>query len=342
MQQGPHFPATFVQLPPQCEGRRAAFYLAAEEYIACQLPPDSYFFTWQIGPTVVMGRNQVLHQEVNVDYCRSQGIDIIRRRSGGGAIYADDQNVMTSLITPEAPVESLFQEYAQAVAHALQQLGAPATVSGRNDIVIPVEGGNRKVCGNAFYKSAHRCIAHGTMLYDTDPVQMEAALHPHADKLQSKGVKSVRSRVGILRDYLPFPVAELRLRLRSLLCQRAVTLSDADVQHIESLELRYYQPRYFYGTSIHADVIRLSHIEGVGTLQISLRLQGSLIGAVELRGDYFALGPAQTALAKALVGQPFTPDAVRSALLLHHPERHIRGLQPADLLTLLFPPSVTP
>ena len=333
-QHKPHFPACFVELPPETEGRRAAFYLAAEEYVAEALPTGSYFFTWQLRPTVVMGRNQVAHQEVDLDFCRREGIDVIRRRSGGGAIFADERNIMTSLITESVPVEPLFQEYAEAVAQALRQLGAPAIVSGRNDIVLE-DGGSFKVCGNAFYQKVNCCIAHGTMLYDTNPRLMEGALRPDVSKLEQKGVRSVRSRIGLLKDYLPFGVDELRHRLRLLLTDRTVTLTADDVRHIETLEQRYYDPQYFYGSSARADVVRSARIPGCGLVELHFRLQGSLISSVELRGDFFDLGQAQQNFSDALLGLPFTPERLRQAIAEHHPERSLRGLSEADLMSLL-------
>ena len=328
-----HFPACYVELPPFCEGRRAAFYLATEEYVAEHLPEGCYFLTWIVGPTVVMGRNQVMHQEVNLDFCCTEGIDIIRRRSGGGAIFADEQNIMTSLITEDAPVEPLFQEYAETVSSALCRLGAPVQVSGRNDIVLSDE--KRKICGNAFYKKANHCIVHGTMLYDTDPRRMEGALHPDINKLESKGIKSVRSRVGVLKDYLPYDVATLRQQLRQQLCDNCIALSDADIHIIERLEQRYYQPDYLYGSSNHADIVRSGRIEGVGNLEIRLLLQGSIISDVEICGDFFAIDDAQAALRETLQGRPFSTDSIHQAILRYHPERTIRGLSTSNFIAFL-------
>ena len=332
----PHLPACFVELPPETEGRRAAFYLAAEEYIAEHLPEGSYFFTWQLGRTVVMGRNQVAHQEVNLDYCRKEGIDVIRRRSGGGAIYADEGNIMTSLITEAYHVETLFREYAEAIAHALRSLGAPAQVSGRNDIVLePPQGGSFKICGNAFYQKPDRCIAHGTMLYDTDPARMEGALKPNIDKLQTKGVKSVRSRVGTLKDYLPFGVDTLRQQLRLLLCNRSITLTDDNVQQIEQLEQRYYAPEFLLGSTGRNDVERRGRIEGCGLVELHFRLHGSLVEAVELTGDFFDLADAQQVFNACFARRPFTHESLVQAIREHHPERSIRGLTEEGLLKII-------
>lgn len=328
-----HFPACYVELPHETEGRRAAFYLAAEEYIAETLPADSYFMTWQLGPTVVMGRNQAIGQEVDLDFCHREGIDVIRRRSGGGAIFADERNIMTSLITEAEAVEPLFREYAEAVASALRKLGAPAQVAGRNDTIL--EGG-AKVCGNAFYHRKDRCIAHGTMLYDTDARRMERALHPDVSKLEAKGVKSVRSRVGVLKDYLPFGVGTLRKRLRELLCDRTVLLTAEDVACIEQLEQRYYDSSYLYGSTTQADTIRKGRIEGCGTVELWFSVRDNLISDVHLRGDFFDLGQASACFRKAFIGVPLTPDDLRQAIREHQPERSIRGLCQEALMRLLL------
>lgn len=352
----PHFPATFVLLPQMAERRRAAFYLAAEEYIAEIFPMGSYFFTWQVGPTVVMGRNQVAHQEVDIDFCRRQGIDVIRRRSGGGAIFADEGNIMTSLIADSAPVESLFREYAEAVANALRTLGAPARVSGRNDIVLDALGcsGNnpltlgqepldvndvtsRKVCGNAFYLLRERCIAHGTMLYDTNPSLMEGALNPDDTKLRQRGIRSVRSRVGLLRDYLPGMTTSLiQEQLRVLLCDKCVELSESDVIAISQKEQRYYDPEFLFSSAGRADFIRSARFPGCGNVEVRFRLVGSLIREVCVSGDYFSLGDVDEAFRTAFIGCPFSPDNLRLAVAEHHPERTIRGLEKASLLSILI------
>lgn len=327
-----HFPACFVELPSHTEHRRAPFYLAAEEYIAQTLPVDNYLFSWQLGPTVVMGRNQVAHQEIDLDFCRKEGIDVVRRKSGGGAIFADNRNIMWSLITDGGAVEPLFVEYAEEVARALNELGANVVLSGRNDIVLR-DGG--KICGNAFYHLPNRNIVHGTMLYDTNPRLMQGALHPDVSKLQAKGVKSVRSRVALLKDHLTFGVDELRVRLRHLLCDRSVTLDDQAVKEIEQIEEGYYDPTYLYGQSALSDVCREARIEGCGTLAIHFALRGTLIEHVTLSGDFFELGIAQPYFDRTFSGKPFTPESLRQAVFEHEPERMIRNLTMEALLKLL-------
>lgn len=330
------FPACFVEMPISAENRRAPFYLAAEEYIAAEFPEDNYLYSWQIDRTCVMGRHQVAHLEINLDFCRREHIDVVRRKSGGGCIYADMGNVMWSLITPAGPVEPLFAEYAARVADGLRKLGAPVEVSGRNDIKL-VDGG--KICGNAFYHLTHRNIVHGTMLYDTDARLMAGALTPDTAKLEQAGVKSVRSRIALLKDYLDMDLKEVRRRLHEMLCDRKITLTEQDVERIERIETGYYRPEYLYGQSSCAAVVCSGRIKDCGQVDLHFTLRGSLIDCVTLTGDYFESGDAAAAFNQAFQGIPFTKEALRAAVSGHHPERAIRHLSAEQLMDLLEKPN---
>ena len=327
------FPACFVVFPPDTEFRRAAFYLAAEEYLAQFLPEDDYVFTWCLHPTVVIGRNQVAHQEINLDFCKENNIDVIRRKSGGGAIYADEGNIMVSLVTRSGKVEPLFIQYATAEVKGLRALGAPVSLSGRNDIILEGKG---KICGNAFYHLTNRNIVHGTMLYDTNMYYMLGALNPDIKKLESKGVQSRRRRVGFLKDSLSISVSELRKELRKMLTNRSVELTEKDIHIIEKLEQNYYSPDFLYGSPSKADIERSSHIEGCGTIEIKLHLKGSQIDKTELSGDFFELESATPAFNNALKGINFTYESVKEALERNNPEKCIRNLRKEDFLETLF------
>ena len=140
--------------------RRLAFYLAEEEYLARRYPDRDFFFAWQVKPSVIVGRNQLLQKEINLEFCREHGVDVVRRKSGGGAVVADMNNVMLSYITSSDDVRSTFSEYTSMVAAALRALGLDASDNSRNDILI----GTRKVSGNAYYHLPGRSIVPWTML----------------------------------------------------------------------------------------------------------------------------------------------------------------------------------
>ena len=330
------FPATFVELPPHCDGERAAFYLAVEEYVASHMPEGSYLFTWQLSPTVVMGRNQDAEAEIDLAFCKAEGIDVIRRKSGGGSIFADHGNIMTSLVTREGAVEELFHEYACNMAECLNRLGAEVEVSGRNDICMK---GGGKICGNAFYHMAKRNIVHGTMLYDTNAHMMRGALTPERAKLMSKGVKSVESRIALLKDALPkgTGVMELRQSIRRHLCKGSISLTKEDVKRIREIESGYYEPSFLMGRQSlkDASVMCRARIEGCGDVALAFEIENGMVSAVRLEGDYFEMGDAESAFAEAFASCPWTENKLLERIAEHQPYKTIRGMQEHHLVTML-------
>ncbi len=184
----------YIQLP-QDEERQLSFYLAMEEYVARETDVRDAFFIWQVEPSVIFGRNQLIENEVNIDYCRRNGVKMYRRKSGGGCVYADKSNMMLSFVTSSDYVCLTYNRYIMMVVEALREIGIDAKANGRNDIMID----GRKVSGNAFYHIPGRSIVHGTMLYDTDMRNMTACITPDDEKLLSKGVKSVRQHIALLK-----------------------------------------------------------------------------------------------------------------------------------------------
>ena len=221
---------------PKSDTRRLSFYLAMEEFVARNINQDEdCFFMWQVEPSVIFGRNQLIENEVNMAYCRENDIKTYRRKSGGGCVYADMSNIMFSYITRSENVSLTFDRYINMVAEMLRGLNVPAEATGRNDIMI--EG--RKVSGNAFYHIPHHSIVHGTMLYDTNMKNMVATLTPSDEKLISKGVKSVRQRIALLKDYIDLSLEEFKQYTIDHLCNSETMLSASDVREIEEIEKEY-------------------------------------------------------------------------------------------------------
>ena len=182
---------------PDSVRRSLAFYLAMEEYVAREVE-DEAFFVWRVEPTVIFGRNQVLENEVNLEYCSEHGVDIVRRKSGGGCVYSDLGNIMVSCVSRRGDVSEVFDRYMTALTEALRALGVPAEKSGRNDIMLD----GRKISGNAFHQLPDRSIVHGTLLYSTDLEALTEAIRPPEEKLRRHGVESVRQRVLNLSEYI--------------------------------------------------------------------------------------------------------------------------------------------
>ena len=221
--------------------RRLTFYLAMEEYVARQLRlQDDVFFLWQVEPTVIFGRNQVIENEVDIDYCRAHGIQFYRRKSGGGCVYADRSNVMMSYITRSDEVTATFTRYMEMVTAMLRDLGLPATSTQHNDVLVD----GRKVSGNAFYHLPGYSIVHGTMLFDTDMEHMLNAITPPQTKLDKHGVQSVRQRITLLREHTDLSIEAFKQYAVEKLCDKELTLTKDDIEGIEALEKEYLDPTF--------------------------------------------------------------------------------------------------
>ena len=230
----------YISLPVS-ETRRLSFYLAMEEFVARHLDEPDAFFMWQVGPSVIFGRNQVLENEVNVAYCREHNIKLYRRKSGGGCVYADMDNLMLSFSTTEENVNFAFNRFVNMILLVLRRLGIEATGTQHNDIMI----GDRKVCGTACYHVGGRSIVHSTMLYDTNMEHMLNAITPGPEKLEKKGIQSVRQRITLLKDYTTLEGVEaLKQLIRDTLCVGERQLSQDDVAKIEAIEASYLKEEF--------------------------------------------------------------------------------------------------
>lgn len=222
-------------LLPETKDRSLAFYLALEEYVARQKDESDSFFMWQVKPSVIFGRNQVVENEVNVDYCRAHGISMYRRKSGGGCVYADMDNLMLSYISAGENVNFAFNRFVNMVLLVLRKMGIEATGTSHNDVLI----GGHKVCGTACYHVGGKSIVHSTMLYDTNMEHMLNAITPSREKLQKRGIESVCQRITLLKDYTTMNLDQIKLLIRDTLCSDERRLTTSEVADVERLERSY-------------------------------------------------------------------------------------------------------
>ena len=225
-----------IILPEIAVARRLSFYLATEEFVARQQLADDAFFLWQVEPSAIYGRNQVVENEVNMEYCQAHGIQLFQRKSGGGCVYADRDNLMLSFITKEEQVGFAFNRFVNMVLLVLRKMGVEATGTRHNDIMI----GDRKVCGTACRKMPSGSIVHSTMLYDTNMEHMLHAITPTQQKLAKNGVESVRQRITLLKDYTSLTLDEVKALIIRTLCDSERMLTADEVAQIEKIEEQYY------------------------------------------------------------------------------------------------------
>ena len=321
--------------------RRLPFYLAMEEWAAHRMPPGEYFFAWRTKPTVICGRHQEIDKEVNLDFCRAHGIDVCRRRSGGGCVYADMNNWMFSYVTPSDEVTTTFAGYTTMIASMLATLGFDVAATGRNDLFI----NGRKVAGNAFYHLPGRSIVHGTMLYDIDTSTMSRAITPGKAKLESKGVKSVASHVTCLKDEgMALSVEEFgKYAVEHLTDGSPIVLTEAQIAEIEEIEKGYYEPSFLAGhfrdmpSEKSRALIRKRRIEGVGDFSVAIVLDAERhISSVGISGDYFITGDLEREIISRLKGVKYEADAIGNALATIDPDSVITGLSRQQLISLLI------
>lgn len=317
-------------LLPDHAPRRLPFYLAMEEHVARRYPSDECFFTWQVRPSVIFGRNQLIEAEVNTDYCRQNGIGMYRRKSGGGCVYADMGNVMFSYVAAAPTMAESIARYNAAVVEALRSMGIAAETSGRNDILVD----GRKVSGAAYYRLGNHNIVHATMLYDTQMEHMVGAITPSDAKLVAKGIKSVRQRIALLKHHTTLTLEEFKARILEQLCDGELPLTEQDIKEIEHIEAEYLTPEFIYGHNPRCTLTRRRRIEGVGEMEARIELKGNLIKDLALMGDYFLLSDLGEGIVRPLIGRPLTREDICKAL----PEELgevVMGLKRSQLCELL-------
>lgn len=318
--------------PYQQEVKRSLpYYLAMEEYLARNRQEDDLWFMWIVEPTVIIGRNQLLQKEVNVDYCKSNNIDLVRRKSGGGCVYSDAGNIMFSYICHSNEVETTFRRYTARIADMLCSLGLKAEATGRNDVTVD----GLKVSGNAFYHMPGRSIVHGTMLFDTDFEVMAKAICPPAIKLHSKGIDSVRSRVCALADKLDMNIGQFQDYAHKYMSDSEIQLTREDDMAIRKIAEIYRTPEWFNGRNPDADFSFSRRIDGVGTIQADIKAKSGIISSIVISGDFFQLQPISE-IGRMLVGVSYDRESVSRLLNGFEMSRYIANLKTNEFINLIF------
>ena len=317
-----------------------AFNLALEQYVFDALPRNkNYFFLWQNDNAVIVGRHQNTMAEVNEEYIKEKRIRVVRRLSGGGAVYHDLGNLNFTYIQDAASgIQLDLGLFCRPLAQAICSLGAHAVVNGRNDITID----NRKFSGNAQYVKDGRVMHHGTILFDSDLNAASRALTPDPEKVISKGVKSVRSRMTTLREQLPgrITLEEFKtLLLQKLFADKPMshyTFTVDDMAEIEALRRsRYNTWEWNWGGSPPCDLIRKGRVKGCGSVECRFHIQNGVITHADFRGDFFSATEPEI-LAERFVGLRPTEEDYRKALSGVNVSEYFLGLTNEAFLNILI------
>ncbi len=294
--------------------------LALEEYVLRhRMGEEDLLLFYVNSPAIIIGRNQNTIEEINPEVVAERGIRVVRRISGGGAVYHDLGNLNFSFMTRD--VRGRFNRYDQfngPVVEVLRELGVPAEIGGRNDILA----GGRKISGNAQFATPDRMFSHGTLLLDSNLDDVTAALRPRPGKVESKGVKSIRSRVANISEFLaaPLDVAELReLVLERIFGTRdrakipTLPLGDEDWRAVEELmRTKYGSSNWNYGENPACNVQRARRFPA-GEIDVRLDVQEGRIAAIRVFGDF--MGRFDVAgLEQRLLGVAYEREAIDAVL----------------------------
>lgn len=312
--------------------------LAAEEYIFNQLDKnEEYLLFWQNRNAVVVGIHQNTVEEINRDFVESNDIQVVRRLTGGGAVYHDLGNLNYSFIVDAADTAYNFKLLTQPVANTLTKLGARVEFSGRNDLTID----GRKFSGNAQMKRGNRLLHHGTLLFNSNLPMLASALNVSAKKIESKGIKSVRSRVTNIQEHIPsvtidtFKTVLLEEIKGSGQDVREYTLSAADLEGILALRRDKYSTwEWNYGRSPDYNERKELRFEG-GTISLLLTIQKGRIQSMGIFGDFFGDGDIHELEAR-FTGVAMNEESVRQALDNANLTSYIQGITADDFVNLLF------
>lgn len=314
--------------------------LAIEEYALKHLNIDETYLLFYINrPSIIIGRNQNTIEEINSDYVDGNGITVVRRLSGGGAVYHDLGNLNFSFITrDDGDSFHNFKKFTQPVVETLEKLGIHAELSGRNDILA--EG--KKISGNAMFSTKGRMFSHGTLLFRSEMDHIVSALKVKKDKIESKGIKSIRSRVGNIADFLkePMSIEEFRSFLLQNIFKDSgkvteYVLTETDWEKIHEIsEERYQNWEWNYGKSPKFN-LKNSHRFPVGSVDIRLDVNRGIIENCKIYGDFFGVGEVVD-IEQKLTGIRYEKEAI-SRVLDEIDVRHYFGnVTKEEILALIY------
>lgn len=315
--------------------------LAIEEYVLknMDIEKDDFLLFYINQPSIIIGKNQNTIEEINTDYVEANDVLVVRRLSGGGAVYHDLNNLNFSFLTKDDGNSfSNYKKFTQPVVDALAKLGVNSELSGRNDILA--EG--KKVSGNAQYSTRGRMFSHGTLMFDLDIDAVVNSLKVKQDKIESKGIKSVRSRVANIIDFLPEKITVEQFRMEILKSIfggeeniQYYELSEEDWENIHEISKNRYQLwEWNYGKSPRFNIQKTKRFPS-GGIDIRLEVSKGIIEEVKIFGDFFGVGDVEE-VAQRLVGTKYDRAAIEEVLKDIDIPTYFGGITEEDFLQLIY------
>lgn len=314
------------------------FNLALDEYAMKHIDVgEDFFFLWQNAPSVIIGKNQNTAEEINQSFIDSRGIKVARRVSGGGAVYHDFGNLnFTFVISVDDPGKVNYKKYVQPIIDALKSMGIEAEASGRNDILVD----GLKISGNAQRMANGKLMHHGTIMFDVNIEDMVKSLNVDPDKITSKGVKSVRSRVTNIKEHLKHgDIAEFWDALQYYLSNEGkdaeIILSEDDLRKIEYEAINKFGTwDWIYGASPEFNLKNSKRFTG-GRLETLMNVVEGKISSIRFIGDYLGIEDVSE-IESRLIGVRFNRTDVNAILSQFDLKKYFGMIEKDEVLSLMF------
>lgn len=308
---------------------------AIELYLMDNYDEDIFMF-WRNKPSILIGRFQNIDLEVNLEYTKKNNIEVVRRLSGGGAIYCDENNMQYSFITKKenkyGNVENTFKYFAKPIVEALNSLGINAEFKGRNDILID----DLKISGNAQFHKDKKILHHGTLLFKANIENISNALNPRKIKLEKHGVKSVKSRVGFIGDYVNMNVKEFMEYVENFIKEKyKITkihkLTEKEWEEIKKIEKKIFLSEEW--TNGNESLNKLRNVEKYkcGIVEIILEAKNNKIEKIFIEGDFFSEREIE-GLYNILIGVEINKVEILKKLENVEIDKYIKGMEKEDLV----------
>lgn len=312
-----------------------AFELFAFEEIA---EKDDVFILWINEPCIVVGKNQNTYEEINQTYCDEHGIHIVRRISGGGAVYHDLNNLNYTIISNNSENPFDFKAMSQPVIETLAEMGVKAEFSGRNDLLID----DQKFCGNAQYIRGKRVMHHGCILFDVDISVLGDALKVSKDKIESKGKKSVRARVTNIKNHLEdqsITTEDFKNLLKDYM-NKHYNMTDHELTEEEEAKVQEIKrthndsEEWIYGRNPDFTTKRARRLTS-GKVEAYILIKDNVIDNIKFYGDFFGVKDVQH-LSDILQGVKYTHDDIKKVLEKEDIQSYFMGITLEDIVDIII------